>query len=429
MPAKSNGHKSLKAYRPQRVNANKHTPIGLDALRKSIQGDGMIGAITVARDGETFDGSARLETLADAMPGVKIVEVETDGLTLIINKRRDIPNAKSPRAKRLGVAANVIAKLDYNPDGEILAALAAEDKMIAELVKADRDSLRAVTEYANENGGADAEPQINRAEELNKKWKVKMGDLWRIGEHRLLCEDSMVRENVARVMEGEKVDLLLTDPPYGINVVSNLSATIGGGKPVTIGSLRSRRKDTFGGVKAMGRIGATHWVDATLYAPVTGDDKPFDPSHLLSLDCDAILFGGNYYASKLPDSRCWIVWDKDNTGNFADCELAWTSFETGAKLYKFTWNGLVREGARNEEGVKRFHPTQKPVGLFKMILEDFSEEGDVILDCYLGSGTTLVACQNLNRIGRGIEILPAYCAVTLERMATAFPGIEIERIP
>jgi len=143
-----NGKRALKHYRPQKMNANKHTPFGLSKLRESIGADGIIGAITVARDGESFDGSARLETLAEAMPSVKIVEVETDGNTLIVNKRKDIPNANSPRAKRLGVAANVIAKLDYNPDGEILAALAAEDKMIADYVKAERDSLRAVQTYA-----------------------------------------------------------------------------------------------------------------------------------------------------------------------------------------------------------------------------------------------------------------------------------------
>src|SRR3990167_3776947 len=207
--AKTKPASSLKSYRPQRVNANKHTPAGMGALRTSIQGDGIIGAITVARDGETFDGSARLETLAESMPDVKIIEIETDGATLIVNKRKDIPNANSPRARRLGVAANIIAKMDYNPDGEILAALAAEDEMIADLVKAERDSLRAVQEYAAENG-ADAEPQIDRAAELLKKWKVRTGDLWQIGAHRLLCGDSTKREDVERVMGGEKAGACVT---------------------------------------------------------------------------------------------------------------------------------------------------------------------------------------------------------------------------
>ena len=95
-------------------------------------------------------------------------------------------------------------------------------------------------------------------------------------------------------------------------------------------------------------------------------------------------------------------------------------------IYRFTWNGLVREGERRLEGKKRFHPTQKPVGLFSSILNDFSGEGDMVLDCYLGSGVTMIACQNTKRIARCLEIDPAYVAVTLQRMADAFPGIEIE---
>jgi hypothetical protein len=163
-------------------------------------------------------------------------------------------------------------------------------------------------------------------------------------------------------------------------------------------------------------VGGTGMVDATLYHPVIGDNKPFDPVFLLDIAENKIIFGGNYFASKLPDSRCWIVWDKNNTGNFADAELAWTSFSTGVKLYKFTWNGLVREGSRDIEGVKRVHPTQKPVGLFQMILGDYSEQGDNIIDLFCGSGTTLVACEQTGRVGYGMEIAPDYVAVCLERL-------------
>lgn len=179
--AKSNGHKTLKAYRPQRVNANKHTPTGLRELRNGIGKYGIADGITVAADGESLSGSARLETLAEMMPDVKIVEVKTDGNTLIVNKRTDIPNAKSKRAQGLSAAVNIIQRLDYNPDGEVLAMLAAEDEQIAALIKAERDSLRAVQDYANASGMADAEPQTDRAEELNKKWKVRTGDLFGLG--------------------------------------------------------------------------------------------------------------------------------------------------------------------------------------------------------------------------------------------------------
>src|SRR5512147_2648729 len=113
----------LSDFRTQRVNANKHTERGIKALDNSIQRDGRLGAMTVAADGETFDGSARLESLADVMPSAEPIIVETDGTRPVIVKRTDIASADDPRAKRLGVAANVIAHMDYAPDGEILAMI------------------------------------------------------------------------------------------------------------------------------------------------------------------------------------------------------------------------------------------------------------------------------------------------------------------
>jgi len=134
----------LSNYRPQRVNANKHTERGAAALPKSIQQDGWIGAMTVANDGETFDGSLRLEVAADIMPDADPIVIESDGTRPIIVKRTDIPNTDDPRAKRLGVAANVIAHMDYDPDGEILAMIAAEDDAVMRLIRQDNLSMAAM---------------------------------------------------------------------------------------------------------------------------------------------------------------------------------------------------------------------------------------------------------------------------------------------
>jgi len=112
-------------FRPQRVNANKHTPRGMGELERSIASDGWIGAITVAADGETFDGSARLETLATAGLPDPIV-VETDGSRPVVLRRTDIPTADDARAKRLAVAANRVAQLNLEWDASVLAALAEE---------------------------------------------------------------------------------------------------------------------------------------------------------------------------------------------------------------------------------------------------------------------------------------------------------------
>ena len=246
----------------------------------------------------------------------------------------------------------------------------------------------------------DSEPQISRAEELRKEWGTELGQMWQCGDHRIVCGDCTDKKIIDKLVSSESVGLLLTDPPYGISVV-------GGG----------------GETKFKGKVGGGGWVAPNTYHAIEGDNSTDAAKKTLLLLTDIknkIIFGGNYFTDFLPPSRCWIVWDKENTGNFADAELAWTSFDKGVKLYRWLWNGLSRKGERSEELKGRVHPTQKPVGLFKEILKDFSEPGDIILDPFLGSGTTLISCEQTGRIFRGAEISPEYVAVILQRYKDTF---------
>lgn len=258
---------------------------------------------------------------------------------------------------------------------------------------------------------ADAEPQVDKAAELNEKWQVKSGDLWQIGEHRLLCGDSTVKADVERLLSGDKV-FVFSDPPYGIDVVSG--SKVGGG-----------------GSTKFGKVGGENWVDSHEYPEIIGDDNT-DTARNFYAVCtslgitDFILWGGNYFTDFLSPSRCWLVWDKQNTGNFADVELAWTSFDKSAKKYEWLWNGLSREGNRKDELTSRVHPTQKPVGLTQNIMDDFP--ADIYYDGFLGSGSFMVAAHNVGKKMYGIEKSIDYCAVILERMATAFPDLIIEKI-
>jgi DNA modification methylase len=138
-----------------------------------------------------------------------------------------------------------------------------------------------------------------------------------------------------------------------------------------------------------------------------------------------IIWGGNYFTDFLAPSMCWIVWDKENTGNFADVELAWTSFDKGAKLYKWQWNGMIRKGDKNIEGKTRVHPTQKPVGLFGDIFNDFQFK--ICFDGFLGSGSTMVASHQLKRKCYGMELDPKYCQVIIDRMKKLDPTIKIKK--
>jgi len=246
----------------------------------------------------------------------------------------------------------------------------------------------------------DAEPQIDKAAELNKVWKVKAGDLYQIGEHRLLCGDSTLAADVQKVMGGEKA-AVISDPPYGVAVVGK-----------------------------NGMIGGPKLAKGGVYTPIVGDEttETAKAFYLLCIELGFVsfgLWGGNYFTDFLPPSSCWFVWDKRGdiaSNNFADCELMWTSLDKPSRVYKQVWMGMIKEG---EHG-KRVHPTQKPVDTAQESIKLFTE--DVIYDGFLGSGTTMVACQNLNRKCRGIEISSDYCAVILQRMADAFPDIEIKKI-
>lgn len=229
----------------------------------------------------------------------------------------------------------------------------------------------------------------------------KLGDVWIMGDHRLMCGDSTMLDQVEKLMNGDKADMVFTDPPYGISVVKH-NGNIGGNRKGKVGFGEKGQYDK----KA----------NCGVYEPVYGDDKPFDPSLLLTIAPHQIIFGANNFASKLPDNSHWIVWVKDmpEGTDFSGAELAWTNInKKSVKTYNFTWAGMTRKGNRKDELSKRVHPTQKPVGLFVNILNDY--KGNNVVDLYGGSGATLIACEKVSRKCFMMEISPNYCDVIIKR--------------
>jgi DNA modification methylase len=149
------------------------------------------------------------------------------------------------------------------------------------------------------------------------------------------------------------------------------------------------------------------------YPPMYGDDKPFDPAWLLALGWPTILWGANYYASRLPDSSGWLVWDKERPDDLdqATCELAWTNCIKGVRRFRYLWNGMMR--AAPEDLV---HPTQKPVALMRWVLSLQWLPAGVVVDPYMGSGSTLVAAKDVGRRVIGVEIEPRYCEIAVRRL-------------
>lgn len=197
------------------------------------------------------------------------------------------------------------------------------------------------------------------------------------------CEDIM--------SEIETVDLILTDPPYGIGASTSTFFRKGKqtGKSLAVSGLRY-------------------------------EDSKWDTNRpskdifiaMQSISKNQLIFGGNYFSDYLKPSSCWIVWDKDNGDNrYSDCELGWGSFDLGIRKFKWRWHGFLKEAPET-----RYHPTQKPVGLFMLILDKYSKETDLILDPFIGSSTTAIACEHLNRRWIGIEISKEYCKIAKQRI-------------
>ena len=144
------------------------------------------------------------------------------------------------------------------------------------------------------------------------------------------------------------------------------------------------------------------------------DKQYFD--ELFRVSKNQIIWGANHFISKIPyDSNCWIVWDKDNGENdFADCELAWTSFDSAVRRLKYRWQGMLQENMKNKEF--RIHPTQKPVALYEWLLSRYAKDGDIILDTHVGSASSLIACHNTNHKFVGFELDEHYYKLSKERL-------------
>lgn len=193
-----------------------------------------------------------------------------------------------------------------------------------------------------------------------------------------------------RDIEDNAFDLAIVDPPYGINQSAGKNRTRG--RACTA----KNYKDFAGGDKT------------------PPEKEYFDEVKRVSVN--QIIWGSNHFMDLLNErSSCWIVWDKNNNSNhFADCELAYTSFDTAVRKFMFTWNGMIQQNMKNKE--LRIHPTQKPVALYKWLLENYAKEGDKILDTHLGSGSIAVACWDMGYDLTGFELDEHYFNSMIERV-------------
>ena len=352
----------ISKLKPARYNPRQISTKQYNDLKKSIERFGLVDPIIVNKDFTIIGGHQRYKICKE------LKHKEIDCVVLDLSKEQE---------RELNVRLN---KNTGDFDMDILANEFNIDELVDWGFKhIDLDiNIDKITEGNTED---DHIPEV-------KESRVKLGDVWQLGKHRLMCGDSTKESDVNKLMNGEKADMVFTDPPYGINVVQGNK--VGGGKI----------------------------AKAKTYSKVIGDETTDAALNFYELCIkleikNFIIWGGNYFTEFLPASSCWIIWDKENTGNFADGEIAWTNYNKGAKLYKWQWNGMIRKGDTKTEGKTRIHPTQKPVGMFEDILKDFTSK--VVYDGFLGSGSTLIACEKTNRTCYGMELDTKYCDVIIER--------------
>jgi len=367
----------LKDLTPAEYNPRTITPEALKGLQRSIEEFGYLQPIIV----NTHSGNA--PTIVGGHQRLKalLAQGKTEAKCVVV----DFDTIKE-KAANVALNAETISG-DWNLEGleTILEELKVEFPEFDEINLDElADSLEIDLDFLGDED--DEKKDADSVPEIEEKPVIKAGDLIELGNrHRVLCGDSTRIVDVETVMGGEKADMVFTDPPYGIGEA--------GGKNKSR-SKKAKAKD----------YGDKAWDDKI--PPKIAFDLMFEWSK------DQIIFGGNYFVEYLKNSPCWLVWHKDNgETDFADCELAWTSLKTAVRLYKYRWHGMLQEDMKNKE--ERFHPTQKPVGLFEAIFNDYQFK--TCLDPFLGSGTTLIAAEKTGRRCYGLEIDPGYVQVGVQR--------------
>lgn len=205
-------------------------------------------------------------------------------------------------------------------------------------------------------------------------------------ENKIINADCM---DILKQLPDKSVDLVLTDPPYGI-----------GAGDIKFANHKTKNLNKF-----------------SIYRNNDWDILPSKDvfKQIFRVSKNQIIWGGNYFVENLCNSKCWIVWDKKTGENtYADCELAFTSFDKPVKKFTKFWLG-----AHATDGDGRIHPTQKPISLFEFCLKEFTNENDIILDCFSGSGTTAIACHRLNRRFICIEKDKDYYEASVKRLEAA----------
>lgn len=345
--------RKVSEIKPYKRNSKKHSTIQIKNVAESIRQFGFRQPIVLDKDDVIIIGHCRYEA-------AKLLNMETVPCNIAAELSKE-------QVRKLRNLDNKLNESEWDFD------LLRED--ISDLDFSDFDIDWDLPEV--ENKSEIIEDEAPEVDEENEPI-TQLGDIWELGEHRLMCGDSTNKATLEKLMNGKKADLVFTDPPYGMSVVSRSGVL---SKMYTTDILND---DT----------------NKVAIASFMLSQKKFSQAK-------QVWWGANYYTETLPSAECWIVWDKNNgASDQMDCELAWTNFRS-----------VVRQFTLASEKTNRVHPTQKPVELITKILYKFDKDKqfNIVVDLFGGSGSTLIACEQLGRRCYMMELSPKYCDVIIKR--------------
>jgi DNA modification methylase len=344
---------------PYAKNAKLHSDSQISAIAGSIKEFGFNNPVLIDKDNGIIAGHGRVLAAQllklEHVPCIRLAHLsDTQKRAYILADNRLAETGGGWSEDLLKLELQDLQELDFD-----LSLTGFDGEFIADL-----------------NGGAEGLTDPDAVPEVPEAPTAKLGDIWQLGNHRLMCGDSTSIDDVSRLMIGVYPDLIHTDPPYGMNAVSKSSV-----------------------------------LKANYGADIMGDDNPdvakgaFNLIYSLYPNAKQIWWGANYYCSVLPDSECWLVWDKNNgQSDQTDCELAWANFRS-----------VVRQFTQASEKINRVHPTQKPVSLMEWIIKRFNLSSKTIADYFGGSGSTLIAAEKNGLQAFIMEFDPKYCDVIVKR--------------
>jgi DNA modification methylase len=243
------------------------------------------------------------------------------------------------------------------------------------------DELERIESTESGETDDDQVPEVSTKEPI-----IKLGDIIELGDHRIMCGDSTSADDVGLLVDNNKIDLVYTDPPYGIDYHAD--------------------REGYGKIKR------------TLHDKIIWDNDTTVATKTVKLVLDMfaessmIFWGANYYCQALPNDFGWLFWDKKvSVPTFSKGEFAFTNRGVRSNMFEHRWSGMLRD---SERGSARLHPNQKPVALAEWCFDNYGNP-ETILDLFLGSGSTLIACQKLNRKCYGMELDPKYCDIIIKR--------------